>query len=110
MDDDYVAISVQWLPTMFYYTLYHCLQAYFAASGKPHTPTHTDVLRVITEDCGRFPAFMGSKCTSYFPNLTYESIQINEAELNGLSNLTPPRAGNLDLHIAKFSKQLEAIF
>ncbi len=61
MDDDYVAISVQWLPSMFYYTFYHCLQAYFAASGKPHTPKHSEALRVITGEFERFPAFMGAR-------------------------------------------------
>lgn len=104
MDDDYISISVQWLPTMFYYTLYHCLQAYFAASGKPHTPNHTEALRVISLESWRFPSFMGARCTSLLPELAFDGLIVDREALNRTSNLTVPNANNCGLHLARMLK------
>ena len=108
MEDEFIGLSVQWLPTMFYYTLYHSLQAYFAASGKPHTPTHAEALRVITGEAKRFPAFMGAVCTSYFPKPGYLHIDLGKSNSNEISNLTRPNNENLNLHLAKLLKTTRA--
>lgn len=101
IDPDYIAICLQWLPTMFYYTFYHCLQAYFAASGKAHTPTHMEALRVMSRDCGRFPKFMGARCIRSFQQPQFESLDLSASGVTELSNLAKPDLSNFSLHLAR---------
>jgi hypothetical protein len=104
MDDDYIAISLQWLPTIFYYTLYHSTQAYFAASGKPHTPNHTEALRVLATEHKRFPLFMGATCSKFLPTPQFSELDLGGQALNELSNLATPNKDNVNLHLAKILK------
>jgi hypothetical protein len=104
MDEDYIAISLQWLPTIFYYTLYHNIQAYFAASGKAHTPTHTEALRVVSGEHKRFPLFMGATCNQFLAEPKFNNLNLGGRSLKDISNLTNPSRENVNLHLAKLLK------
>lgn len=100
---NYIGLSLQWLPTMFYYTFYHSVQAYFAASGKPHTPNHTEVLRVLSNDSRKLPGLMGVTCAQAVGTAVFSGLQI-QGNNSSFSNLTRPSTENCQQFLAKFLK------